>query len=88
MYSLENKNALITGGTSGIGFTVAKSFIAAGARVAITGRRAEGKDIAAAIGASFITLRRHRRARSCLCLQRGRGDARKTACPGHQCGDR
>ena len=38
---LENRIALITGGTSGIGFEIAKSFIQAGATVIITGRNVE-----------------------------------------------
>ncbi len=39
--TLAGKTALITGGGTGIGFGIAKQFIAAGANVIITGRRAE-----------------------------------------------
>lgn len=38
-FSLEGKLALITGGGSGIGLDIAKCFVAAGARVVLTGRR-------------------------------------------------
>jgi 3-oxoacyl-[acyl-carrier protein] reductase len=36
--NLQNATALVTGGSSGIGYSIAKTFIEAGARVAITGR--------------------------------------------------
>ncbi|HEY0296074.1 MAG TPA: SDR family oxidoreductase [Bordetella sp.] len=36
---IENKRILITGGSSGIGFALARALLAKGARVAITGRR-------------------------------------------------
>jgi NAD(P)-dependent dehydrogenase (short-subunit alcohol dehydrogenase family) len=39
VFSLENKLALITGGGTGIGLGIATSFINAGAKVIITGRR-------------------------------------------------
>jgi NAD(P)-dependent dehydrogenase (short-subunit alcohol dehydrogenase family) len=43
-----NKNVVITGGTTGIGFATAKAFISAGATVWITGRNAENLEKAAA----------------------------------------
>jgi NAD(P)-dependent dehydrogenase (short-subunit alcohol dehydrogenase family) len=68
---------------------VAKSFIAAGARVAITGRRAEGKDIAAAIGASFITCdATDERAVVQLRFNEAEAMLGKLSCPGHQRRDR
>jgi NAD(P)-dependent dehydrogenase (short-subunit alcohol dehydrogenase family) len=54
MHSLKGKTALICGATSGIGLAVAKNFIANGAETIITGRRDEGAEIAAGIGAQFI----------------------------------
>jgi 3-oxoacyl-[acyl-carrier protein] reductase len=36
--NLQNATALVTGGSSGIGYSIAKTFIDAGAKVAITGR--------------------------------------------------
>ena len=42
MSRLQNKTALITGGTSGIGLETARQFIAEGARVAVTGTSAAG----------------------------------------------
>ncbi len=51
--SFSEKIVLITGGTSGIGEATAKAFAAAGARVAITGRRADrGQAVVDAIQAA------------------------------------
>lgn len=43
---LAGKIALVTGGTSGLGFATAKRFVAEGARVVVTGRRAAELDAA------------------------------------------
>ncbi len=52
---LENKIAVVTGGTSGIGRRVVERFCAEGAKVVFTGRRAAlGSEVAAASGATFI----------------------------------
>lgn len=53
MHSLEGKQAVILGGTSGIGLAVAENFNSSGASTLITGRRAEGEQIAENIGAEY-----------------------------------
>lgn len=51
-FSLENKIALITGGGTGIGFGIARTFVQSGATVVITGRREQAlKEATKALGA-------------------------------------
>ena len=58
MARLTNKTAVITGGTTGIGFETAKLFIAEGARVIITGRNQTRLDEAvAALGSNVAGIK-------------------------------
>ena len=56
-FSLKDNVAVITGGTSGIGLKTAERFIAAGAKVVISGRK-DGTEIADRIGATFVLVPR------------------------------
>lgn len=57
MALLSGKTAMITGGTSGIGFAIAQSFAAEGAQVIVTGRRADAAaEAAKAIGPGVAHL--------------------------------
>ena len=58
-FSLEGKTALITGGSRGIGFAIARAFIDAGARVIITARGEE------ALTAAAVSLGPNALARRC-----------------------
>ena len=57
MFSLQNKNALVTGAASGIGAAIAETFARAGARVWLADRNeTDGKSVAERIGGKFATL--------------------------------
>lgn len=56
MFDVSGKIVVITGGTSGIGLALAEHFAQAKAETFIAGRRADGNEIAAKIGATFVQM--------------------------------
>ena len=57
MSKLKNKVAVITGANSGIGLATAKTFLAEGAKVVLSGRRKEALDeVAQELNGDFITV--------------------------------
>jgi NAD(P)-dependent dehydrogenase (short-subunit alcohol dehydrogenase family) len=57
MGALDGKIAIVTGGTSGIGESIARAFVAEGAKVVIAGRREEeGRALEKEIGVRFIRV--------------------------------
>ena len=57
-FSLSGKNALVTGGSSGIGLAIAQAFVAAGARVVVSGRSAKALDEAIKVlGSNCISVK-------------------------------
>src|SRR5262245_30601724 len=58
MFSLQGKTAIVTGGSRGIGYGIAKALIDAGARVVVTARNeAQPSEAAASLGANCIARR-------------------------------
>ncbi len=58
LFSLEGKTAIVTGGSRGIGYAIAKAFIDCGARVIITARNQDQLNEAArSLGANAIAMR-------------------------------
>ncbi|MCK9520579.1 MAG: SDR family oxidoreductase [Dehalococcoidia bacterium] len=58
MFSLEGRTAIITGGSRGIGFAIARAYLDAGARVIITARGEEGlKRATEELGINAIGIR-------------------------------
>ena len=56
-FSLSGKNALVTGGSTGIGFAVAQAFVDEGAQVVISGRTANTLDKATrTLGPSCVAV--------------------------------
>lgn len=57
LFSLHGRTALITGGTRGIGLMIARGYIAQGARVYISSRKAEvGESVAKELGPNCVSL--------------------------------
>lgn len=52
--TLEGRTALVTGGVSGIGLAAAEALAASDARVIVHGRTDRGRDVAKAMGATFL----------------------------------